>query len=89
VRDWRDLYYADHFRDLEAQGLLAFIPVLSEPAAATTARTGFLADAIKSDFGTLGGFKAYLAGPPIMVETCLAAITASGLDLTDCHADAF
>jgi CDP-4-dehydro-6-deoxyglucose reductase/ferredoxin-NAD(P)+ reductase (naphthalene dioxygenase ferredoxin-specific) len=89
VRDGRDLYYADHFRDLEAKGLLSFVPVLSEPAGATTARTGFLADAIKSDFGTLGGFKAYLAGPPIMVETCLAAITASGLDLTDCHADAF
>jgi CDP-4-dehydro-6-deoxyglucose reductase/ferredoxin-NAD(P)+ reductase (naphthalene dioxygenase ferredoxin-specific) len=52
-------------------------------------RIGFLADAIKADLKTLSGFKAYLAGPPIMVDTCLAAITATGLELTDCHADAF
>jgi NAD(P)H-flavin reductase/ferredoxin len=89
VRAERDLYYADYFQNLAAQGLLSFIPVLSEPPESTTMRSGFLADALKADLTTLGGFKAYLAGPPIMVETCLAVITANGLDLTDCHADAF
>jgi CDP-4-dehydro-6-deoxyglucose reductase/ferredoxin-NAD(P)+ reductase (naphthalene dioxygenase ferredoxin-specific) len=89
VRAERDLYCADEFRELAAQGLLSFIPVLSESLGGATMRSGFLADAIKADLTALSGFKAYLAGPPIMVETCLAAITAAGLDLTDCHADAF
>jgi NAD(P)H-flavin reductase len=89
VRAERDLYYAEHFRNLSSQGLLSFIPVLSEPSGATPMRTGYLADTIKTDFKVLESFKAYLAGPPIMVETCLAALTTAGLQLTDCHADAF
>jgi CDP-4-dehydro-6-deoxyglucose reductase/ferredoxin-NAD(P)+ reductase (naphthalene dioxygenase ferredoxin-specific) len=52
-------------------------------------RTGFLSDAIKSDLRDVAGFKAYLAGPPIMVETCLTVLNSAGLDLADCHADAF
>jgi CDP-4-dehydro-6-deoxyglucose reductase/ferredoxin-NAD(P)+ reductase (naphthalene dioxygenase ferredoxin-specific) len=89
VRAEHDLYYAEHFNGLAAKGLLSFMPMLSEPCGPTTMRTGFLADAIKADFKTLNGYKAYLAGPPIMVETCLAAIATTGLALADCHADAF
>jgi ferredoxin-NAD(P)+ reductase (naphthalene dioxygenase ferredoxin-specific) len=90
VRDERDLYYAQHFQDL-AQRFpnLTFTPVLSQPAGATDRRTGFLADIIKADFGSFAGFKAYVAGPPIMVDTCFAALESRGLRKSDFHADAF
>jgi naphthalene 1,2-dioxygenase ferredoxin reductase component len=89
VRAERDLYYAEYFCDLAAKGLLSFIPVLSEPSGKTSMRTGFLSDAINADLMNLAGFKAYLAGPPVMVEACLAAISSIGLELMNCHADAF
>ena len=95
VRDERDLYLEDHFKALAAKHRnLTFIPVLSEPSRATKRRTGFLADAVRQDFAGLGprsldGAKAYLAGPPVMVETAVAILEALGLRRQDCHADAF
>jgi CDP-4-dehydro-6-deoxyglucose reductase/ferredoxin-NAD(P)+ reductase (naphthalene dioxygenase ferredoxin-specific) len=90
VRDERDLYLEDHFRDLEAKHAnLRFVPVLSEPDGPTTRRSGFLADVLAQDFPSLDGAKVYLAGPPIMVETCVAAAARLGARREDCHADAF
>lgn len=90
VRDERDLYLEEHFRGLaERHSNLRFVPVLSEPSAATRRRTGFLADAVAADLGDLDGWKAYLAGPPIMVETATATLRKKGLRRQDCHADAF
>jgi naphthalene 1,2-dioxygenase ferredoxin reductase component len=90
VRDERDLYYAEHFQELEKHFQnLKFMPVLSEPSRATERRTGFLADVIKADFQSFAGFKAYLAGPPVMVETSYAVLEGRGLAKADFHADAF
>ena len=90
VRDERDLYLEDHFKKLAAKHKnLAFWPVLSEPSKATKRRTGFLADAVRQDFTNLDGAKAYLAGPPIMVESAVAALESLGMRRQDCHADAF
>ncbi|HSE78477.1 MAG TPA: 2Fe-2S iron-sulfur cluster-binding protein [Alphaproteobacteria bacterium] len=95
VRDERDLYFEEHFAALaKRHGNLTFIPVLSEPSESTRRRTGYLADAILRDFaakGTLAldGAKAYLAGPPVMVETAMAALAVLGVRKNDCHADAF
>jgi ferredoxin-NAD(P)+ reductase (naphthalene dioxygenase ferredoxin-specific) len=90
VRAERDLYLEDYFRSLAARhSNLTFIPVLSEPGALTHRRTGFLADALRQDFTGLDGAKAYLAGPPVMVETAVVALEALGLRKQDCHADAF
>jgi NAD(P)H-flavin reductase/ferredoxin len=90
VRDERDLYLEEHFHALvAAHENFSFVPVLSQPAQPTARRTGFLADVVTQDFSTLSGWKVYLAGPPIMVETCTAAVLRLGLGSTDCHADAF
>jgi CDP-4-dehydro-6-deoxyglucose reductase/ferredoxin-NAD(P)+ reductase (naphthalene dioxygenase ferredoxin-specific) len=90
VRDERDLYLEDHFKKLAAKYRnLTFVPVLSEPQKATKRRTGFLAEAVRQDFTSLDGAKAYLAGPPVMVETAVAALESLGLRRQDCHADAF
>ncbi len=90
IRAERDLYLADHFGALAASHPnLNFIPVLSEPDTPTARRTGFLADAVARDFASLEEFKAYLAGPPIMVETCTAVLKRLRLARQHCHADAF
>ncbi|MFT5181089.1 MAG: ferredoxin-NAD(P)+ reductase (naphthalene dioxygenase ferredoxin-specific) [Alphaproteobacteria bacterium] len=90
VRDTRDLYLEEHFRDLAARHAnLTFIPVLSEPSGATAHRTGYLADVVAADFADLDGAKVYLAGPPIMVETCVEQVRERGVGNEDCHADAF
>ena len=90
VRDERDLYLQDHFSDLAARHPnLSFIPVLSEPGGKTPHRTGYLADVVAADFADLDGSKVYLAGPPIMVETCVERVHERGTADEDCHADAF
>jgi naphthalene 1,2-dioxygenase ferredoxin reductase component len=90
ARAERDVYLEGHFQALAARhGNLKFIPVLSQPDGPTQRRTGFLADVVRNDFATLDGVKAYLAGPPIMVETATVALTDLGVRRQDCHADAF
>lgn len=90
VRDARDLYLEDHFSDLAARHPnLSFTPVLSEPSEQTAHRTGYLADVVAADFADLDGSKVYLAGPPIMVETCVERVHERGTADEDCHADAF
>jgi len=90
VRDEPDLYLEDHFSDLAARHPnLSFAPVLSEPNGQTAHRTGYLADVVAADFADLDGAKVYLAGPPIMVETCVERVRERGAGDGDCHADAF
>jgi CDP-4-dehydro-6-deoxyglucose reductase/ferredoxin-NAD(P)+ reductase (naphthalene dioxygenase ferredoxin-specific) len=90
VRDERDLYLEDYFRErAAAHPNLTFTPVLSEPSRPTQRRTGFLADIVRQDFDSVDGAKAYLAGPPVMVETAVAALETLGIRKQDCHADAF
>jgi len=90
VRDEQDLYLEDYFSDLAAaHENFSFIPVLSDPSAATERRTGFVHDAIKADFDTLDGNKVYIAGPPVMVDACTAEAVALGVRQDDFHADPF
>jgi ferredoxin-NAD(P)+ reductase (naphthalene dioxygenase ferredoxin-specific) len=90
ARTERDIYLEDYFQDLAARHPnLKFTVVLSEPDGETERRTGFLADAVTADFAGLHGFKAHLAGPPVMVETCTQSLIKIGLARRDCHADAF
>lgn len=90
VPDERDIYLEDHFAELAAgHPNLSFMPVLSEPSQPTRRRTGLLCDVIAGDFDDLDGCKAYLAGPPIMVETSVAVLHERGVRREDCHADPF
>ena len=90
VRDERDLYLEDHFLALAARHPnLSFIPVLSHPRAATGRRAGMVQDAVDADHDSFDGRKAYLAGPPAMVEAATALLHARGMRRQDIHADAF
>ncbi len=90
VSDEPDIYLEDRFRAL-ARGYpnLRFVPVLSDPSGPTGRRTGLVSVAVAADFADLDGFKAYLAGPPAMVEAAVQVLVTRGLGRADIHADPF
>lgn len=68
--------------------------VLSDPDAASgehagPRRFGLVTDAVAADFDDFDGFKAYVAGPPAMVEAATRLLESRGMALRDIHADAF
>lgn len=89
VRAIRDLYLVEHFRAL-ARGFpnFAFVPVLSRESSAGW-RTGQVSDALARDHQTLDGAKAYVAGPPAMVDAARAVLAERGVAAADIHADVF
>ncbi len=90
VRDERDLYLEQHFLALDRRfANLRFVPVLSEPSAPTARRVGLVHEAVAADIGDFDGAKAYIAGPPPMVEAASALLLARGMRWQDIHADAF
>ncbi len=90
VRDEPDLYLEGHFSDLAAaHPNLHFVPVLSDPEGPTGRRTGFLHSALDADVADFDGCKAYIAGPPPMVEAATGLLTGRGMRREDIHADAF
>ncbi len=89
VRTERDLYLHDHFARLaETHKNLHFIPVLSEGDGAAL-RQGLVHEAVAADFDEFDGCKAYLAGPPVMVEAATKLFEQRGMRRVDIHADAF
>ena len=93
VRDERDIYLETYFTDLAARHRnLTVTWALSEPTGATQRRTGFLDRIIQRDLIAhlpLDGWKAYLAGPPVMVNACVDTLEDLGVGRDNCHADAF
>lgn len=89
VRRERDLYLHEHFKTLAAtHPRLHFTPVLSEDAGGGR-RSGLVHDAVAADFDEFDGCKAYLAGPPVMVEAATRLFEQRGMRRIDVHADAF
>ncbi len=90
VRGERDLYLEDRFRALARRhGNLNFVLVLSDPRGPGDRRSGLMRDVLAADFRDLAGFKAYLAGPPVMVEAAVGLLARRGLHAGDIHADPF
>ena len=89
VRAERDLYLIEHFQALaERHPNLTFAPVLSEAPSAQY-RSGFVTQAVAEDLSDLDGWKAYVAGPPPMVDAAMEVAFARGLRSEDMHADVF
>lgn len=89
ARTEHDLYLVEHFRALEQKfANLTFVPVLSQTASAGW-RNGFVSDAMAEDHRDLAGAKAYVAGPPAMVDAAMAVLGARGVFAVDIHADVF
>ncbi len=90
VRGERDVYLEEALMALarEHERLRAQI-VLSEPEDGTARRTGLVHEAVAADFDDLDGCKAYLAGPPVMVEAATEMLRIRDIRPEDIHADAF
>lgn len=89
ARSKRDLYMLDRFAALtETHTTLSFVPVLSEDSGPDF-RPGYVTDAVATDLRDLDGWKAYLAGPPVMVDAAGPMLLERGLRADDIHADVF
>jgi naphthalene 1,2-dioxygenase ferredoxin reductase component len=89
VRTERDLYLHDHFAALaKKHPTLHFIPVLSE-GDGMSRRCGLVHEAVATDWDEFDGCKAYLAGPPVMVEAATKLLEQRDMRRLDIHADAF
>lgn len=89
ARAERDLYLVEHFERLARQHAnLVFTPVLSETQA-TPRRQGVVTQAVADDLPDLANWKAYVAGPPPMVDAAMEIAFARGLNAEDMHADVF
>lgn len=90
ARDERDVYLEEHFKALAGKHPnLTYTVVLSQPSAPSARRTGFLHDAVAADFASLDGAKAYVAGPPAMVDALTPVLLGRKMRREDIHADAF
>jgi len=90
ARALHDLYRVAHFQRLaQAHPNLTFTPVLSHDEQQTTWRTGWVTDAVAADHPDVEGWKAYVAGPPLMVEAAMRVLSAASLRAEDLYADVF
>ncbi len=90
VRKQRDLYLAALPRQWEKDHPnFRFVPVLSEPDAEWTGRTGLVHEAILADYPDLSAYQVYACGSVGMVEAAYPAFAAHGLSQDDCFSDAF
>lgn len=88
VRHEEQLYLDGFFRMLAHRHTqFRYVPVISEPAAATRFRTGFVSAAMAEDFETLAGLDVYMAGPPPMVAATLPALLHHGADKDSIFSD--
>lgn len=88
-----ELYYDDEFRALAAaHANFSYLPVLSNEGGDTgwTGARGFVHDAAKAAFPAgFAGRKAYLCGPPPMVEACIATLMQGRLFERDIYTEKF
>ncbi len=90
ARSQQDLYLPDLPEQWAKEHKnLSYTPVLSEPDAGWTGRTGFVHETVIEDHADMSGFDAYLSGPPIMVEAGRKAFEAHGLTMNHMFSDAF
>lgn len=90
VRDAQHLYLDHAFRGLQkTYPEFRYVPLLGEPAAGATHRTGYIAPALAEDFQTLAGMNIYIAGPAPMINATLPALTALGAEKEWLFSDSF
>jgi NAD(P)H-flavin reductase/ferredoxin len=91
ARNIEDIYLADLTARWAARHpWFSFTPVLSEPFASWTGRTGLVHDAVREDHKDLRGADVYACGNPLMVSAAQTHFTAAhGLPEAQFFADAF
>ena len=90
-RNLDELYYDAEFKALaQAHPNFHYVPALSEDATGFDGHKGFVHEAASAHFkGDFAGHKAYLCGPPVMIEACLATLMQGRLYERDIYAEKF
>lgn len=93
ARNRSELYYHDEFLALEKQyENFRYLPALSEPTleCAWAGYSGFVHDAALEHFGQdFRGHRAYLCGPPPMIEACIRSLMQGRLFERDIFTEKF
>lgn len=92
ARDEENLYYADLFREYEkTHENFRYVPVLSANVDTDwKGETGYLNDVAAKTFdNNFSGHKAYLCGPPPMIEGCISALFKGRLFEKDIYLEKF
>ena len=86
----KDLYFVEQFEEMiQNNKNLSFFPVVMEPSKRKELRSGLVTDVVIENIKNFDGYKAYLAGPPKMVETAEKILFSHGIRKVDVHSDAF
>jgi len=88
----KDLYMNALAEGWAAQGLLKYVPVISEalPEDGWSGRSGFVHRAVMEDLPDLSGHQVYACGVPVMVDAARTDFTGScGLPEDEFYADSF
>ena len=92
-RSRAELYYDDEFRELAAKHAnFTYVPALSsEPDGSDwSGARGFVHEAAKAHFSNdFRGHKAYLCGPPAMIEACISTLMQGRLFERDIYTEKF
>lgn len=92
-RSLDELYYHEEFLALQAAHTnFHYVPVLSHepPGSSWTGRRGFVHEAAKAHFGNdFRGHKAYLCGPPLMIDACISTLMQGRLFERDIYTEKF
>lgn len=97
ARNYQELYFADLFRQIEEQyANFRYVPVLSsaDNAPDWVGACGYVHDELKKRFDTPSGAdfrgnRAYLCGPPPMIESCIATLMQGRLFEQDIYTERF
>ncbi|TXL70244.1 2Fe-2S iron-sulfur cluster binding domain-containing protein [Vineibacter terrae] len=93
ARNRAELYYHDLFLDLAMKHPnFRYVPALNEPTPACgwDGIKGFVHDAAKATFDNdFRGHKAYLCGPPVMIEACIRTLMQGRLFERDIYTEKF
>ena len=90
VRSQRDLYLPELPEQWAREHAnFQYVPILSEPDADWTGRTGFVHEAVLADIDDPVACDFYMAGPPVMVKAALDALHSAGVPDAQIHYDSF
>jgi phenol/toluene 2-monooxygenase (NADH) P5/A5 len=93
ARNRAELYYHEQFVDLASRHPnFLYVPALNEPteACAWDGAVGFVHETAKALFkNDFRGHKAYLCGPPVMIEACIRALMQGRLFERDIYTEKF
>lgn len=88
-----ELYYHEEFLALARRHAnFTYVPALSDepPASDWRGERGFVHEVARAHFGgSFAGYKAYLCGPPPMVEACISTLMQGRLFESDIYAEKF